>query len=129
MHDFCNLYLVVYPIEIVQPCIPSPCGANAICREQNGAGSCACIQNYFGDPYIGCRPECIQNSDCPHDKACFNTKCVSPCPGTCGQNAECRVVNHIPICTCISGYTGNSLISCQRIPLSKTLSTLIEAAI
>lgn len=124
MHDLLYVnfyyYLVVYPIEIVQPCNPSPCGTNAICREQNGAGSCACIQNYYGDPYIGCRPECIQNSDCPYDKACFNTKCVNPCPGTCGQNAVCNVVNHVPICTCISGFTGNALVNCNRVPNSKT---------
>lgn len=74
------------------------------------------MQNYFGDPYIGCRPECIQNSDCAYDKACFNTKCISPCAGACDLNAECKVINHLPVCTCLPGFTGNPLLSCQRKP-------------
>lgn len=101
---------------MVDPCSPNPCGSNAICNKRNGAGSCICMHNYYGDPYIGCRPECIQNSDCPTDKACLNTKCVNPCIGTCDRNAECRVVNHSPICSCLPGYTGNALTSCHRTP-------------
>lgn len=73
------------------------------------------MPNYYGDPYINCRPECIQNSDCPRDKSCANTKCVNPCIGTCGLNSECRVVNHSPICTCLFDYTGNALRACHQI--------------
>jgi hypothetical protein len=46
-------------------------------------------------------------------------KCVDPCPGTCGLNAECRVVNHAPSCSCLPGYTGNPLNSCHLPPASK----------
>lgn len=95
------------------PCNPSPCGANALCKERNGVGSCACLPEYFGDPYTGCRPECVSNSDCDRNKACSNNKCKDPCPGTCGINAECRTVNHSPTCTCLSGYTGNPLVRCE----------------
>ncbi|KAG5895966.1 hypothetical protein JTB14_027966 [Gonioctena quinquepunctata] len=87
------------PSEIISPCTPSPCGANALCREQNNAGSCTCLPEYIGNPYEGCRPECILNSDCPSNKACMRNKCQDPCPGTCGQNAECQVINHLPLVT------------------------------
>jgi hypothetical protein len=101
----------------VKPCYPSPCGTNAVCKERNGAGSCSCMPNYFGDPYVNCRPECIQNSDCPHNRACVNTKCIDPCIGTCGFNANCRIVNHNPVCSCQPGYTGNPSSNCYPLPV------------
>lgn len=104
------------PIERPTPCIPPPCGSNAICREQNGAGSCTCLPDHIGNPYEGCRPECILNSDCPSNRACMNQKCKDPCPGTCGQNADCQVVNHLPSCTCRSGYTGDPFRYCNIEP-------------
>lgn len=104
---------VVQPIA--RPCDPTPCGSNAVCKERNGAGSCSCMPNYFGDPYIGCRPECIQNSDCSRDKSCLNTKCIDPCIGLCDAQAVCRVTNHLPVCTCPPGYTGNPLVRCNPI--------------
>jgi len=94
------------------PCNPSPCGANAVCNERNGVGSCTCLPQYFGDPYIACRPECVTNTDCDRSKACLNNKCINPCPGTCGQDATCRVVNHAPTCSCLPGYTGNPITGC-----------------
>lgn len=115
------LISVVAPVEEDRnPCNPSPCGANAECRERQGAGSCACLPEYFGDPYTGCRPECVTNSDCTRDKACVNNKCKDPCPGTCGINAECSVPNHAPSCSCLPGYTGNPFTSCHLPPPSKT---------
>jgi hypothetical protein len=98
--------------EYINPCQPSPCGANAVCREQNGAGSCTCIEDHFGNPYEGCRPECVLNSDCPSNKACVRNKCVDPCPGTCGQNAICQVVNHLPNCECLPGHQGDPYRFC-----------------
>ncbi len=105
------------PTSPPEPCIPSPCGPNAICKELHGAGSCTCTPGYFGDPYLGCRPECVQNSDCLWNKACVNNKCVDPCSGACGLNAECKVVHHSPSCFCFEGYTGNPLSACRKIPL------------
>lgn len=98
------------------PCTPSPCGTNAVCREQNGAGSCSCLPEYIGNPYEGCRPECVHNTDCPSNKACMRNKCQDPCPGTCGQNADCQVVNHLPTCTCRPGYTGDPFRYCSIQP-------------
>lgn len=95
------------------PCTPNPCGANANCREQNGIGSCQCLPEYYGNPYDGCRPECILNSDCASNKACIQSKCKNPCAGTCGDNAECHVMDHVPSCTCRIGYTGNPFTYCS----------------
>lgn len=106
--------------EPTNPCHPSPCGPNAVCKERSGAGSCTCLPEYFGDPYSGCRPECVQNSDCDRSKACVNKKCRNPCPGVCGINAECSVKSHAPICTCIQGYTGDSSRSCHLIEIVPT---------
>jgi len=101
--------------EYLNPCVPSPCGVNAICNEQNGAGSCMCLPEYIGNPYESCRPECTINSDCVSNQACMMNKCKDPCPGTCGQNAECHVVNHLPVCTCFNGYSGDPFRYCSLI--------------
>lgn len=99
------------PTVEIDPCYPSPCGTNAQCEN----GICTCLPEYQGDPYRGCRPECVLNSECPKNKACLKNKCIDPCPGTCGQNAECTVINHIPTCTCLQGYLGNAFAVCNRI--------------
>lgn len=104
------------PIEYLSPCEPSPCGSNAICKEQNGAGSCSCLPEFLGNPYDGCRYECTINTDCASNKACIRNKCQNPCPGTCGSNAECLVINHLPMCTCYNGYTGDPFKYCTIIP-------------
>lgn len=101
------------------PCNPSPCGANAVCNERNGAGSCSCLQEYYGDPYGGCHPECVLNSDCDRSKACTNNKCKDPCPGVCGVNAECRVQNHAPNCYCLPEHTGDPANICRIIEAGK----------
>lgn len=112
---------VVRPTQSTDPCDPSPCGANAICRD----GVCSCTQNYFGDAYSGCRPECTLNTDCSPNKACINNRCIDPCPGTCGQNAKCDVNNHIPACSCPSGYTGDPFTLCRIIPEIRKKSFII----
>ena len=63
------------------------------------------------------RPECINNADCPPTRACGSQKkCVDPCPGLCGHNAVCRVINHNPLCSCNAGYTGSPYQGCRQIP-------------
>lgn len=104
-------------IEASNPCEPSPCGINAQCKERNGAGACICLPEFFGNPYEGCRPECLLSSDCQSNKACIRNKCIDPCPGTCGQNAQCQVLDHLPTCTCNSGYTGDPFRFCDKILL------------
>lgn len=105
--------------ESIDPCTPSPCGENALCNTRNRAAACTCIPGYFGDPYVACRPECTISSECPATEACRNYKCTDPCPGLCGTNAVCRVVNHIATCSCNQGFVGDPFVSCQFIPPSK----------
>lgn len=107
----CWYYFIIADTEPVNPCSPSPCGANAICQE----GACSCIPEYYGDPYFGCKPECVLNSDCSRDKACIKNKCGDPCIGTCGSDAICEVFNHIPMCSCAIGYTGSPFHYCTKL--------------
>jgi len=105
------LFSATLPVES-DPCNPSPCGPNAQCNN----GICSCLPEYQGDPYAGCRPECVLSTDCPRNRACIRNKCADPCPGTCGQGATCDVVNHIPICSCPQGMSGNPFVECRPIP-------------
>ena len=95
-------------------CNPNPCGPSATAKSSRGRCTCTCPSGLFGDPYKGCRPECVLNSDCPRKMACSENKCVDPCLGTCGINAKCRVFNHIPTCTCPPGYNGNAFEECSK---------------
>lgn len=97
------------------PCYPSPCGPNAQCRNANGAPSCSCLPTYMGTP-PNCRPECIIHQECISNRACINQKCTDPCPGSCGLNARCDVLNHIPVCTCFENYSGDPFSNCQPAP-------------
>lgn len=109
--DPLNLFQVTREEPITDPCQPSPCGSNAQCRTVNGVAVCSCLPSYIGSP-PSCRPECVLNADCSLDKSCVSHKCRDPCPGTCGINARCRVVNHSPICICNKGFRGDPFIRC-----------------
>lgn len=100
--------------EKTNPCDPSPCGPYSTCRNVNGQAMCSCLIGYQGVP-PSCRPECLIDSDCPTVKSCSNQKCINPCSGACGINAECRVHNHAAICYCRNGYSGNPFIQCAII--------------
>jgi len=102
----------------VDLCNPSPCGPNSQCHD----GVCTCLPEYQGDPYAGCRPECVLSTDCPRNRACIRNKCADPCPGTCGQGALCDVLNHIPSCSCPEGFTGDPFILCRAVPCKKSSS-------
>ena len=84
------------------PCYPSPCAQNGICRVINGIASCQ-------------YPECVQNEDCPSSKACFNQKCGDPCIEACGVNALCNVINHKAVCSCPRGFIGSPFLQCSKI--------------
>ena len=98
-----------------RPCSPSPCGINAYCRERDNTAYCECLPDFRGNPYEGCQPECVVNTDCPKSQACIRTKCQDPCPGTCGVGAICTVSNHIPICSCPAPTIGNAFTICQAV--------------
>lgn len=105
---------VARPAEPYDPCLLSPCGKNAICTAVDGIAKCTCIPPFVGNPYIdGCEAECIVNRDCESHLACFNQHCRDPCPGVCGANAHCEVINHLPMCSCLPGYTGDPFRACK----------------
>lgn len=103
------------------PCIPTPCGPNSECKVVGESPACSCLPTFLGTP-PNCRPECSINSECPAHQACMNQKCVDPCPGSCGINTQCTVINHTPSCTCDSQYTGDPFQGCVRIQGKYTIS-------
>lgn len=101
----------------VNPCHPSPCGPNTICRVVNNLAICECLPEFYGSPSdSGCRPECVISADCPRNKACVNNKCRDPCPGVCGFNALCNVINHSPVCSCPTTMVGDPFVECHNAP-------------
>lgn len=103
------------------PCNPSPCGPNSQCRQNNMQAVCSCVSGYIGAPPT-CRPECVLSSDCPLNEACTNQRCRDPCPGSCGINAVCAVVNHNPVCSCRDRMTGDPFTTCY--PMRKNSCSL-----
>jgi hypothetical protein len=107
---------LVFIDDVAKPltCDQVQCGANAVCKKSNGMTICVCRQQYYGNPYLSCRPECVINTDCGQTLACINNKCVNPCLGVCGVNAQCQVVNHFPVCFCQQDYSGDPFVSCYQ---------------
>lgn len=97
------------------PCSPSPCGPNSVCKVSNDQAVCTCQPEYLGTP-PACRPECLVSSECNQQQACIQRKCKNPCEGVCGLNTECKVINHSPICTCRPQYTGDPFSRCYLAP-------------
>lgn len=117
---FGNLCLIIIVLEStpvstpIDVCYPSPCGPNSQCKVVSDQAVCSCLPEYIGAP-PNCRPECVVSSECPQDKACIKQKCTNPCPGPCGTNTNCKVINHSPICSCKSSFTGDPFTLCTPI--------------
>ncbi|XP_065203145.1 fibroblast growth factor receptor homolog 1-like [Planococcus citri] len=110
-----NPFLYCIKEEEKNPCIPSPCGSNSECRVENHHSVCSCQNNYFGSPPTTmCRPECNSDSECPQNKTCRELKCQDVCAGKCAYNAQCQIINHVPICSCSPGFTGNPISYCTE---------------
>lgn len=106
-----NVFLV-FPDKAEDPCLPTPCGPNSKCKVINSVPVCSCLPNYIGRA-PNCRPECTLSTECPSNSACVNNKCVDPCLGSCGYNAVCNVINHLPNCLCQTGYSGDPYSGCN----------------
>ncbi|CAG0903927.1 unnamed protein product [Darwinula stevensoni] len=102
----CRLY------KCVNPCTDA-CGENAECRVEHHRAICSCPKDFLGDPRIRCYAECTVHVECAYHQACVHFRCADPCVGACGMNAECRVENHKPICTCPKGFTGHPFDHCR----------------
>lgn len=97
--------------SVINPCLPNPCGPFSVCDTINDRHVCSCKEGYLGAP-PNCRRECAIHQDCTSDKACIREKCLDPCIGSCGFNADCRAIDHLAICTCRKGYKGNPFENC-----------------
>lgn len=106
------LFLLADPPATTDLCYHNRCGANALCKNAYGHVTCECPKGYYGNPYLVCHPECVINTDCSQSKACLNNKCVDPCHGVCGVQAQCQVINHQPVCFCPQDFTGNPFVNC-----------------
>lgn len=82
--------------------------------------ACSCLANYIGRA-PNCRPECTISAECPGNLACQNERCVDPCPGSCGANADCNVIKHRSVCSCRGGYTGDPFAGCIVIQSKKVV--------
>uniref|UniRef100_T1H2N8 EGF-like domain-containing protein n=1 Tax=Megaselia scalaris TaxID=36166 RepID=T1H2N8_MEGSC len=108
--------------KCINPCTISVCAEKADCIVKNHSpvctcredSRCICREGYLGYPPY-CTPECITNSDCSQSLVCRNEKCVDPCLYSCGLNAECFVIQHIPHCRCQALLTGNPYKNCFEI--------------
>ncbi|XP_069186820.1 adhesive plaque matrix protein 2 isoform X1 [Procambarus clarkii] len=100
------------------PCSPSPCGPNTLCEvTRDDRARCRCLEGYVTESTTieGCKPQCVEDEECPDDHRCRNRKCVRVCEGgACGLNAYCDARNHKPICECPPGYRGNAQTQCTR---------------
>lgn len=98
------------------PCeLSKACGKNAKCEAEGHRANCHCPTLTTGDPKTECvRIECLVNTDCPSNKACINTQCKDPCSidHYCGERADCFTENHIAVCSCQPGSTGDPLLGC-----------------
>lgn len=99
-------------ISIENPCNPSPCGPNSVCREHLNKAVCSCLEKFIGSP-PNCRPECVHNNECSVNKACLNFECVDPCTtSSCGSKAICKTRYHVATCTCPEPLIGNPFVAC-----------------
>ncbi|XP_018012722.1 neurogenic locus notch homolog protein 3 [Hyalella azteca] len=117
------------PFDRSELCRPNPCGSNADCtpghdRDGNDRPVCTCPRGYVGNPLQACiRGECETDRECRSNEACYEYKCQSTCHvagrPVCGRSADCTMRNHVPVCTCPTGFDGNPLISCSPHPRSR----------
>ncbi|CAG0892378.1 unnamed protein product, partial [Cyprideis torosa] len=106
------------------PCLKSePCHPSATCRVLSTVPVrtmvCVCPDGHVTAPGGSCQPIpiltgiCTTDEDCSDTEACINNKCGSPC--NCGPNADCRVLDHKPICVCKDGFAGRPELGCHEI--------------
>ncbi|XP_049942282.1 neurogenic locus notch homolog protein 1-like [Schistocerca serialis cubense] len=112
-------FLITPSLGVPDPCQPNPCGKNTNCRSTAGRAVCSCLPGYRGSPLSSCeKGECSVSEDCPSHKTCISSQCRDVCDGTCGINAKCEARNHVPICSCPAGYSGDPFVHCRNDPES-----------
>ncbi|KAE8746353.1 hypothetical protein FOCC_FOCC007025 [Frankliniella occidentalis] len=88
---------------------------------------CTCLPGYKGDPLSYCRRgECSSSSDCGSHQACLNYECRDACAGQCGVNADCRARDHVAVCTCPPGFTGDAVSQCTALPQARGADSYVS---
>lgn len=101
---------------------------HCVCNLERGMiiderGNCICPieYGYRIDAKGNCirenEPECHTDDDCPDNRYCNKEieMCEDPCNlKRCGVNTFCNATNHIAVCQCISGHTGNPEVYCSK---------------
>lgn len=124
-NDDCPLNKACINNKCQNPCeVTAVCAIDEVCKVYQHQPECACPPGFIATKTGGCRievfPICTYDSDCPTQTACIGGECVNPCNATqpCGVNANCRVVDTVPvrtmICECLEGYQGNAAIQCDK---------------
>lgn len=120
----CPSVLACFNGKCKEPCgVLSPCNGPATCQATSSLPVrtmiCVCPDGFISSGSGTCKPVqvtheggCSSDADCPLDKACINGQCRDPC--RCGPNAECRVRDHKPVCSCLPGYDGNPELNCIK---------------
>lgn len=105
----------------MDPCsYNAACASSARCRAVAHRSQCYCPPGTQGNPLEACvTVGCQSNDDCAQDEACdaVNRVCRQVCtPGVCAPEAFCEGRNHLPICTCRTGTTGDPYVRCREEP-------------
>lgn len=105
--------------EDINECLDNPCQLNANCVNNRGSYTCSCVNGTILDASTGnCRSpgECFSDSDCSEKTKCNNNYCIDPCEKSspCGENAECIVSDHNPVCECPSDSQGDPYKKCTK---------------
>lgn len=121
----CPSLLACFNGHCKNPCTElEPCQRPAMCQTVSTLPVrtmiCECPPGYISSGSGTCKAtppvktigECIDDSECPTDRACINAICRDPCD--CGPNSECRIKDHKPICSCLPGYDGNPNLECVK---------------
>ena len=107
------------------PCYEiEPCHETAICKVQDSLPLrtmiCECPEGYVIRKDGSCvlveilLPKgCDTNSQCATLEVCINRHCKDPCE--CGDNADCQIIDHRAVCTCLPGHQGNPDAGCHPI--------------
>lgn len=85
--------------HLVSACTPQFCATNAECIVKDYKPYCVCLEDYTGDPKIGCHHIGSHSQHLRVEDPCNP---ISPC----GRHSECLQINGHPLCTCIEGYYG-----------------------
>lgn len=98
-----------------------PCSGNSRCSVSDSIPFrtllCRCPEGFIPEEGGTCKPaqlssqSCFTDNDCNDKESCVNRICRNPC--NCGQNAECFIRDHRPICSCRDGYDGNPYRICR----------------